>query len=159
MHYGWVIVAACLVIGVCGYGRYGACGRGKRSLAALHAVRRGDRGRRRGRLVALGLDRLALVRRTARPGARARRIGQRVRRLYRAARRVSDRDRRLASRLCLAGCDLGRPDCAGRILLVRDPAARGSMPYGANAGEISPAPDSGRAGASPTSSPFHISGA
>ena len=129
MHYGWVIVVACLVIGVCGYGRYGACGRGKRSLAALHTVWRGDRGRRWGRLVALGLDRLALVRRTARPGARACRIGQRVRRLfYRAARRVSDRDRRLAPHLCLAGCDLGRPDCAGRIFLVRDPAARGSMP-------------------------------
>ena len=56
-------------------------------------------------------------------------LGSGVRRLfYRAARRVSDRDRRLAPHLCLAGCDLGRPDCAGRIFLVRDPAARGSMP-------------------------------
>ena len=88
-----------------------------------------DRGRRWGRLVARGLDRLALVRRTARPGARARRIGQRVRRLfYRAARRVSDRDRRLAPHLCLAGCDLGRPDCAGRIFLVRDPARAAQCP-------------------------------
>ena len=98
--------AACLVIGVCGYGRYGACGR-CRSTAFTYCMAGGGCVGVGAALAPLSSDRHRRWLRWRRPALYGLAVLGSGSGVFIAARRVSDRDRRLAPYLCLAGCDLG----------------------------------------------------